>query len=782
MRFLFFSPGIFGFLIAFYRTVIIDLSGSNNSTGIINSMRNRKTRKTDDVSSQRSSSAAIIIIIFILIAAFGGFLHVSSRPGYCAKCHEMQPSVDSWTASDHNDVSCVKCHYSPGSKFTFRSKFIGVRMHLKKLTQSYSGRRPLAHVRDASCSTDSCHPSADIQPPIIHENVSFSHTSHMESQRRAKLLACTSCHSEIVHGETRTITDETCFLCHLRPIEGETLETSFVSKCTNCHNPPSKILTVNGIEINHLDSKTASMKCTQCHHLISSGDGDAPITRCRQCHADVNVLNKFNDVAFLHDTHVTNRGMVCSRCHHNINHSMPEINETIPADCESCHPNHHEAETLIYNAYSFNEGEDFASAEFISHIACKTCHIHKVGDRFDDGGITYLASAQSCSECHYSSFGSFLEEWRHSINRMLNDVRSEILITRPKINSTPFSVKKKEELAGLLDDAEMKLLLIERGKSVHNIKYCDTLIRRAHDKVNQVLSEIGAKNIESERIEAFRFASKERCNICHFGIADYTTMFGSISFNHTPHLAEGNLPCTSCHEFKSRWEPHGELKFKDAEGCKQCHGKDSGCGSCHTGFESTPISVYGKTYIHKPHLDKGDMKCLDCHSPESAETTHGQARLERASDCTVCHHGPEQELTCADCHDLQTKLQKGKIPYSDISLASPHNFSCDSCHDTSSKHSRTLVIRKCTECHDQSYADNVNVWVSESKNELVKIRNMINRTAESGLTNKQAAELERISERVSFLSKDPAPGVHNYWLWEDILTKDIETLREWLGD
>jgi hypothetical protein len=745
-------------------------------------MSNRKSKKANDTSSQGSGSAGITIIILILLCAFGGFLHVSSRSGYCSKCHEMQPYVETWTASNHNDISCVKCHYPPGSKSAFRSKFIGARMHLKKLTQSWSGRRPLAHVRDISCSTDSCHPSADMQAPIIHENVSFSHTSHMESQRRGKQLACASCHSEIVHGEIRSITNETCFLCHLRPVEGETLETSFVAKCTNCHNPPSKILSRNGIEINHLDEKTAGMKCTQCHHLIASGDGDAPVVRCRQCHSDVDVTNKIEDVAFLHDTHVTNRGMVCSRCHDIIEHKMPEINETIPADCESCHPGHHEAQTLVYNTYSFNEDESYASAEFMAHIACKSCHIHKVGDRLDEDGINYHASAQSCNTCHYSRFGSFLEEWRRSIDRMLNDVRSEILITKPKIKATPFSVKKKEEFTKLLNDAEMKLLLVERGRSVHNIRYCDTLIRQAHDKVNQVLSDIGAKTIKSERIEAYRFASKERCNMCHFGIADYTTLFGSISFDHSPHLAEGNLPCTTCHVFTSRWEPHGELKFKDSEGCKQCHGKDSGCGSCHSGFESTPISVYGKTFIHKPHLDNGDLKCLDCHFPESDETTHGQARLERASDCTKCHHGTEQELTCADCHNVQTKLQDGKIPYSDILNMGSHDFSCDKCHDMSSKHNRTIVIRRCAGCHDSSYTGKVDKWLAESKKGLLKISNLIKRANKISLTNKQAEELERITKRARFLSKDPVPGVHNYDLWGDILTRDIETLCEWLGD
>ena len=176
------------------------------------------------------------------------------------------------------------------------------------------------------------------------------------------------------------------------------------------------------------------------------------------------------------------------------------------------------------------------------------------------------------------------------------------------------------------------------------------------------------------------------------------------------------------------------------------------------------------------------MKCLDCHFPESADTTHGQSRLERASDCTVCHHGPEQELTCANCHDLQTKLQNGKIPFSDISLVSQHKFSCNECHDTSSKHSRTLVIRKCAECHDQSYADDVDGWVSESKSALVKINNMIKRTANAGLSNTQSEELTRISERVKFLSDDTTPGVHNYWLWKAILSKDIETLQEWLDE
>jgi len=461
---------------------------------------------------------------------------------------------------------------------------------------------------------------------------------------------------------------------------------------------------------------------------------------------------------------------------------LPALDETIPADCASCHPNHHEAETLVYNAHSFNEGEDYGSAEFIAHIDCKACHITKVGDRLDIKGVTYLASAQSCSGCHISHYGNFLEEWKQSIKRMLAEVRSEILITRPKIDLSPFSAKKKEELKQTLDDAEMMLLLIERGKPVHNIEYSDTVIRRTHDRINQVLTELGGNVIKSERIAAYRHASKEECNSCHFGIADYSSMFGTISFSHLPHLAKGNLPCSSCHEYESRWQPHGKLRFEDVEGCKQCHGEGGGCGSCHSGFESTPISVFGTTFIHKPHFEENGLSCLECHYPESSDFDHGQIQFKSRADCVSCHHGAEQQKSCTECHDVQAKLQSGKIPFSQGFISTNHQFSCDKCHDISVKHSRTLMVKRCEECHDTHYGENIDKWLSESKNALTRIENLISRAGELGLSGEKADELKNISERVRFLSTDNSPGVHNPDLWKKILADDIATLRKWLGE
>ena len=39
----------------------------------------------------------------------------TSRPQFCNSCHIMEPYYASWQQSSHKDVSCIECHFPPGS-------------------------------------------------------------------------------------------------------------------------------------------------------------------------------------------------------------------------------------------------------------------------------------------------------------------------------------------------------------------------------------------------------------------------------------------------------------------------------------------------------------------------------------------------------------------------------------------------------------------------------------------------------------------------------------------
>ena len=37
-------------------------------------------------------------------------IHLTNSPRFCAPCHTVAPSYESWTRSSHKDVTCVDCH------------------------------------------------------------------------------------------------------------------------------------------------------------------------------------------------------------------------------------------------------------------------------------------------------------------------------------------------------------------------------------------------------------------------------------------------------------------------------------------------------------------------------------------------------------------------------------------------------------------------------------------------------------------------------------------------
>ena len=54
--------------------------------------------------------AASLILLLILLYGAG---ELTSRPGFCANCHFMEPYVEDWKTSTHSDVTCTKCHFPP---------------------------------------------------------------------------------------------------------------------------------------------------------------------------------------------------------------------------------------------------------------------------------------------------------------------------------------------------------------------------------------------------------------------------------------------------------------------------------------------------------------------------------------------------------------------------------------------------------------------------------------------------------------------------------------------
>lgn len=59
---------------------------------------------------------SVKILLFLVVVGLFTFIsiEITGQPAFCNSCHIMNPYYDSWKASSHSDVSCLKCHLKPG--------------------------------------------------------------------------------------------------------------------------------------------------------------------------------------------------------------------------------------------------------------------------------------------------------------------------------------------------------------------------------------------------------------------------------------------------------------------------------------------------------------------------------------------------------------------------------------------------------------------------------------------------------------------------------------------
>src|SRR5689334_12188128 len=72
-----------------------------------------------------SRTPRAVAILTIVLAAFllGGIaIPLTNHPDFCAGCHTIKPSYDTWKASTHKDVTCVACHVRPGFQHWLQDK------------------------------------------------------------------------------------------------------------------------------------------------------------------------------------------------------------------------------------------------------------------------------------------------------------------------------------------------------------------------------------------------------------------------------------------------------------------------------------------------------------------------------------------------------------------------------------------------------------------------------------------------------------------------------------
>lgn len=216
-----------------------------------------------------------LIAAALLVLALGGAaaIPLTNHPSFCASCHTIAPSYDSWVRSSHQDVTCVDCHVRPGlSGFITDKVFAGI----KDVAITFLGTPTDPHNLQSEVESSvciSCHrailrvteiPSRDLPAPVQEVGLIMSHRKHMEAfDARGKGEGCTTCHGRVVHGD---------------PIKGYpvVIPRGHVDLDERPHEP--------GYPQDSVLWKASMADCLRCHDGEQTYQGNVLSKRCETCH------------------------------------------------------------------------------------------------------------------------------------------------------------------------------------------------------------------------------------------------------------------------------------------------------------------------------------------------------------------------------------------------------------------------------------------------------------------------------------------------------------------
>ncbi len=570
--------------------------------------------------------SGIYFVIFVIVLA--ATAEYTSRPSFCPTCHYMEPFYNSWKSSSHNKIQCVQCHFEPGLEGKIKGKLNGLVQIVSYVSTSYKKRKPWADIPDNTCSREGCHVNQSIQDTVYEtKGILFNHKHHLSELRRGKKLKCTSCHSQIVQGSHMQVTYGTCFNCHFHKSDDPEHKYDKLANCQTCHNLKGKTQEqLAAMKYNHNVVVKNDMECNSCHTNVINGKGEVGKERCFQCHFEDNKMDKYNDVEFMHKTHIAKHSMNCMYCHTPIKHKIEKMDANAPPDCQSCHTGAHTSQVSLFAGENGYNTEKSPSSMYVSGINCKGCHVLHETDRMNIN--TSKASKSACDKCHGEGYGKLIKQWENSSIKRLATIKSIFATAKSIVNSS--GSNRKNEALLKLDEAAHNIKIVDIGKSVHNIQFADKLLIGSYGIMNEALTMVGSTKKLPEFKSNSEFVPNE-CYNCHAGIQEINTKVFGKAFSHNVHIVKQKLQCNKCHTNEIK---HGQLIITESS-CNTCHHNNAknneSCNTCH----QLQSQTYNGTLNGKNQPDimkEGGTKCNDCHLVSS----------------TIVK--PDSKI-CAKCHD-----------------------------------------------------------------------------------------------------------------------------------
>lgn len=137
---------------------------------------------------------ASLVGCVIIFGGGYGVLSFTNSPSFCSSCHEMQPEYTTFTASSHNQISCVQCHIKPGlvNMLTHKVK------SLKEVYYHVTGvPNQIVQTEDEAVSNDNCLTCHSKNRLVTASgDLKVNHAGHVKDG-----IPCVTCHSGVVHAK-----------------------------------------------------------------------------------------------------------------------------------------------------------------------------------------------------------------------------------------------------------------------------------------------------------------------------------------------------------------------------------------------------------------------------------------------------------------------------------------------------------------------------------------------------------------------------------------------------
>ncbi|MED4227220.1 cytochrome c3 family protein [Neobacillus cucumis] len=172
------------------------------------------------------------------IVVFGGgygVLQFTNSPSFCSSCHEMQPEYTSFTASAHNQISCVQCHIKSGTVNMLTHKV----KSLKEVYYHVTGvPKQIVQTEEEAVSSQNCLQCHSKNRLVTASgDLKVNHKGHIEEG-----IPCITCHSGVVHAKmaSRGINIEEVRGDWTKESAEKLMEEKYLrpnmGTCINCHD------------------------------------------------------------------------------------------------------------------------------------------------------------------------------------------------------------------------------------------------------------------------------------------------------------------------------------------------------------------------------------------------------------------------------------------------------------------------------------------------------------------------------------------------------------------